>query len=217
MPGEQDAIPQQPFAVDHGQQQSSGPMGHHTKRRQYAAGQTQAYQGTAETVPQYADHAGPVQPAGGQLFTPGVSNEGFHQPQQAPYFAPAEAQYGQPATAMPPYQQQAAPMAQLGDQFGQMNLAGGSQKPVGRSEFSYKGVLSTSHSSIHSSPQISLDLSPTHVNSAVPLRRFDYHLMLPSRKIPKQMPIRRTCAQQLMPFLRLLLFSVNPSYHSLWF
>jgi protein transport protein SEC24 len=131
MPGGQEAIPQQAFTVDHAQQQASGPTTGHPKRRQYAAGQTQAYQGTAETVPQYADHTGPMQPAGGQLFTPGISNEGgFNQQQQAPYFAPAEAQYGQPAAAMPPYQQQAAPMAQLGDQFGQMNLTGGGQKPV---------------------------------------------------------------------------------------
>jgi protein transport protein SEC24 len=120
--------------MDHVEQQAHVPAtAHHHKRRQYAAGQTQAYQGTAETVPQYADHSAPVQPAGGQLFTPGFTTEGQYQQQQpqAQYFAPAEAQYGQPAASMAPYQQQAAPVAQLGDQFGQMNLTGG-QKPVSR-------------------------------------------------------------------------------------
>lgn len=120
--------------MDDAQHQADVPATGHPKRRQYAAGQSQAYQGTAETVvPQYADHAGPVQqPAGGQLFTPGFSSDGgaHQQQQQTPYFAPPEAQYGQPAAAMPPYQQQAAPVAQLGDQFAQMNLAAGGQKPV---------------------------------------------------------------------------------------
>jgi protein transport protein SEC24 len=131
MPGGQEAIPEQSFATDHAQHQTDVPATtHHHKRRQYAAGQTQAYQGTAETVPQYADHAAPIQPAGGQLFTPAAgfsSEDGLQQPQQTPYFAPPEAQYGQPAAMMPPYQQQAA---QLGEQFGQMNLAASGQKPV---------------------------------------------------------------------------------------
>lgn len=120
------------------QQQNAAPVGAHTKKRQYAAGQTQAYQGTAETVPQYSDPAAMMQPGaapGGQLFTPGFTGEssGFQQQQQqaTPYFAPQDGHYpaGQQHAAMPPYQQGAAPMAQLGDQFGQMNLQGG-QKPV---------------------------------------------------------------------------------------
>lgn len=107
----------------------------HAKKRLYAAGQTQAYQGTAETVPQYGGDPSammqPSAPQGGQLFTPGESTGFQHQQQAAPYFAPQDAQYqaGQQHAAMPPYQQHAAPMGQLGDQFGQMNLQGG-QKPV---------------------------------------------------------------------------------------
>lgn len=118
------------------QEQNALPAAaNHAKKRQYAAGQTQAYQGTAETVPQYGgDPSAMMQPGaqpGGQLFTPGESAGFQHQQQAAPYFAPQDAQYqtGQPHAAMPPYQQHAAPMAQLGDQFGQMNLQGG-QKPV---------------------------------------------------------------------------------------
>lgn len=130
LPGSPEAIGQPTFGLE--QQEAGMPAPHHTKRRQYAAGQTQAYQGTADTVPQYADPVATLQPGGGgggQLFTPGFTGDGFQQQQQqAPYFAP-EAQYGQaPHAAMPPYQQQGAPIGQLGDQFGQMNLGGA--KPV---------------------------------------------------------------------------------------
>ncbi|KAK7684559.1 hypothetical protein QCA50_012506 [Cerrena zonata] len=68
-------------------QQSSGsppPALHHTKRRQYAAGQTQAYYGAgdlAPAAPQYGGVAPQAQPA--QLFTPGLAADGqFHQQQQ---------------------------------------------------------------------------------------------------------------------------------------
>lgn len=134
MPGAPDSMVPPPFPVE---EQNAAATAHHSKKRQYAAGQTQAYQGTAETVPQYSDPSTFVQPGaapGGQLFTPGLSGEssGFQQQQATTYFSP-DVQYpgGQQHATGPPYQQQAAPMNQLGDQFGQMNLQGG-QKSVSR-------------------------------------------------------------------------------------
>lgn len=108
-------------------QQHSAPVGH-TKRRQYASGQTQAYYGAPEPPAQYAD-AG-VAP-GGQLFTPGLAPDG-----QPPYFAPPDISqgyphvqppYGQQHTLQPPYAG-GQPVGQLTDQFSQMGIHG--QKPV---------------------------------------------------------------------------------------
>lgn len=118
----------------------------HAKRRQYAAGQTQAYYGAPETAgyaePGYggAGAVPPVPAAGGgpQLFTPGLVGENQFAAQQQggqPPFAPA----GQPV--QPEYinapgfgqQQQPAFQQQMGavtDQFSQMGLQGGmGQKP----------------------------------------------------------------------------------------
>ncbi|KZT34780.1 hypothetical protein SISSUDRAFT_1065043 [Sistotremastrum suecicum HHB10207 ss-3] len=121
----------------------------HTKRRQYAAGQTQAYYGTTEAAG-FADAAygagagaAPAQQPG-QLFTPGLAAESQFASQQGQppaaqggYFQGAEPDYPAPAAyAQPPYvgqQPQAAPqIGQLADQFGQMGInpaAGYSQKP----------------------------------------------------------------------------------------
>lgn len=114
--------PQQPFnpAQDH-----AAPLAH-TKRRQYAAGQTQAYYGGAPDQPaQYVEPSAPT----GQLFTPGLTADA--QPQ---YFAPEAnqgyASGGQPpyTQAQPPYlQQQQQPVNDLGGQFSQLGLG---QKPV---------------------------------------------------------------------------------------
>ncbi|KAJ8589364.1 protein transporter SEC24 [Rhizopogon salebrosus TDB-379] len=106
------------------------PATHHGKRRQYAAGQTQAYYGTADGL---ADQYGTLgvqqqqQPAAtGQLFTPGLAAEGgFAGQQHVPYYAPPqEPQYinapgfGQEPAYHPPN----APIHHLTDQFGQMGM-----------------------------------------------------------------------------------------------
>lgn len=105
----------------------------HAKRRQYAAGQTQAYYGAPEPVASYPDPSSYVAPQpGGQLFTPGLNapeQPGYPaQPQPASYYGGADPAYsnGQypqaaPATAQPG-------VHQVTDQFNQMNLG---QKPVG--------------------------------------------------------------------------------------
>lgn len=110
----------------------------HSKRRQYASGQTQAYYGISEPAaygdPSYG--AGQVPPPqGGQLFTPGLAAEGAFQAQQQ-YFAPPEGGYQngqypqQPPVLAPAGQQQ---MGQMTNQFAQMGLqpgAAGGQKQV---------------------------------------------------------------------------------------
>lgn len=113
----------------------------HSKRRQYASGQTQAYYGTSEPPaygdPSYGTGQPPVQ-QGGQLFTPGLVAEqgGFQAQQQQTYFVPPEASYQngqylqqQPLAQGPPAQQ---PMGQLTNQFAQMGVQSGAggQKPV---------------------------------------------------------------------------------------
>lgn len=117
-----------------------------TKRRQYAAGQTQAYYGAVDGTAGFeAGYGGgslqqPPQ-LQGQLFTPGLAGDqqfAAQQQQQPPYFQPeaeyGSAGYGQPQQA-PVYGQQphvppgqAAQMGALVDQFGQMGM-GGAQKP----------------------------------------------------------------------------------------
>jgi protein transport protein SEC24 len=117
----------------------SPPPAHNPKRRQYAAGQTQAYYGAEGGLapePPYAQGGGmQTQPApGGQLFTPGLVGEQQFQSQQgqppvgqAPYYQPQGEQqpdyingpgYGQPA--QPSYGQ--APVDALAGQFGQMGV-----------------------------------------------------------------------------------------------
>ncbi len=109
---------------------SPPPTQAHTKRRQYAAGQTQAYYGAADglSAPSYGGAAA-VQPQPTQLFTPGLAAENQFQQQQVqggqpPYYggAPAEPDYIN-APQQPTYgQQPQAQMGALADQFGQMNV-----------------------------------------------------------------------------------------------
>ncbi|EKM77335.1 hypothetical protein AGABI1DRAFT_43626 [Agaricus bisporus var. burnettii JB137-S8] len=112
----------------------------HHKRRQYAAGQTQAYYGAAEAAPDpgYVAPGLQPQPAGGQLFTPGLAAENQFQSQQTqapgqphPYFTqPLE----QP-TYLEPYDQQQQQRSNyvqpgvdaLAGQFGQMGMGGQKQ------------------------------------------------------------------------------------------
>ena len=68
-----------------------------------------------------------MQKPGGQLFTPGVASDSAPKqlqphPQMQPSWVGAGGEYGQP--------HQGAPMTQLEQQFGQMDLQGG-QRPVG--------------------------------------------------------------------------------------
>lgn len=109
----------------------TGSTAAHHKRRQYAAGQTQAYYGAGEGLNgggYGAPGAPPPQP--GQLFTPGLAAENQFQQQQQqmqpagqqPYYggAPAEPEYiNGPAASM--YSQPST----LVDQFSQMNMGQG--------------------------------------------------------------------------------------------
>jgi len=113
------------------------------KKRQYAAGESQAYYGNTEPAfDQSYPQPMPGQPAAPQFFTPGAS-DGYPAPAQDPtqggYYGPPA---GQPYTGQgydqghPP----AGPGAvdQLAGQFGQMNVSAqpqygqgmGGQKPV---------------------------------------------------------------------------------------
>lgn len=114
----------------------SPPPSHHSKRRQYAAGQTQAYYGTTDgpVDPSYGViGTQPQQPsASGTLFTPGLAAEQQFatQQQQPPYHAPPqEPQYiNTPGFGQePPYYAPTAPVSQLADQFSQMGMG---QKPL---------------------------------------------------------------------------------------
>ncbi|EJD51234.1 hypothetical protein AURDEDRAFT_111848 [Auricularia subglabra TFB-10046 SS5] len=109
------------------------PAHGHAKRRQYAAGQTHAYDGAGD-VGGYTDPAGyaqPMQPAAqpGPLFTPGLAADQFAAQQAAApqgYYAEQQPVYGQ----QPPmtYPGQPAPhVGALADQFGHMGIGG--QKP----------------------------------------------------------------------------------------
>ena len=123
-----------------------------SKRRHYAANQSQAYYGAPEPT-SFGDAAyggvgggpGMGQQPPQQLFTPGLAadNQFSAQQQQQPsYFAPGQgdpqyingpqAQYGQ--QPQPPYVGQQPQVGQLADQFGQMGIGGPAgafgQKPV---------------------------------------------------------------------------------------
>ena len=106
----------------------AGTQPPHTKRRQYAAGQTQAYYGASDPAAAGYTAGGPPP----QLFTPGLAGDnqfqqqqqqqqaqgGYYgqQPQQPGY---ADGGYGQ----QPVYTQQ-QPVTNLSDQFSQLNVAG---------------------------------------------------------------------------------------------
>lgn len=119
---------------------------HNPKKRQYAAGQTQAYYGAPE--PTYGDQGFGLGAGGGggQLFTPGLANEGFAAQQQQPPPVASQggyyggAYYDQGQGQQPPFtpsstaaygQQQQPNVSQLTEQFGQMGV-GGAQKQVSR-------------------------------------------------------------------------------------
>jgi len=105
-----------------------------TKRRQYAAGQTQAYY-SAESggiVDQgYGSAQPPVQPqqGGGQYFTPGLTQPAQFQPAGPGYAGPPAEQQGAPGPyaqaqygGTPGYSNQS--VNGLADQFGQMGVGG---------------------------------------------------------------------------------------------
>lgn len=104
----------------------------HPKRRQYAAGQTQAYYG-GDVAPDPVFGAPPPtlhpQPQGGQLFTPGLAAEGQFSAQQGQvgpgstaaqpsYYGQGEAEY----INQPPAQYTQAPVDALANQFGSMGM-----------------------------------------------------------------------------------------------
>ncbi|GBE83838.1 Protein transport protein [Sparassis crispa] len=102
---------------------------HHAKRRQYAAGQTQAYYGSADGLGPTAYGTAPQQPQQPtQLFTPGLAVENQFQQQQQMQMQGAQASYFSGAQAEPEYinapgfGQPQAPVGALADQFGQMNM-----------------------------------------------------------------------------------------------
>lgn len=118
---------------------------HNPKKRQYAAGQTQAYYGVSEVAPDPGYGAAGIQhqPAGGQLFTPGLAAENqFQSLQTQPSYygqqpdQPGVAYGADPAAAagygaqVPPQQPQYTQpgVDALAGQFGQMGLAAGGQK-----------------------------------------------------------------------------------------
>ncbi|KAL0960039.1 hypothetical protein HGRIS_011687 [Hohenbuehelia grisea] len=132
-------------APDQAAATGSPPPQHHGKRRQYAAGQTQAYYGAGDGPTPDLNYGGAQQQpqqqaAGGQFFTPGLAptDNQFQQPQSGPtYYAPqGEPEYinapgygqSQPVQA-PGYGQQQPGMGvnQLADQFGQMGMGGQKQ------------------------------------------------------------------------------------------
>ncbi|KAG7448674.1 CPII coat sec24 protein [Guyanagaster necrorhizus] len=106
--------------------------GHSSKRRQYAAGQTQAYFGTTGAPDALGDGgygaAAQQAPVGGQFFTPGLAGAGV-QPQgpgqpyydSRPEYINAPDQHQPQQTFVPPG------MGALADQFSQMGMGG--QKP----------------------------------------------------------------------------------------
>jgi protein transport protein SEC24 len=128
----------QPPVMENAPSASPPPAAAHTKRRQYAAGQTQAYysaDGLSE--PSYAAVPGmqPPQAAGGgpQLFTPGLVAENQFQTQQAQAVTTQATYYGQqpepeyvngPVYGQPPQPAYGQPVADLTNQFGQMGMGG---------------------------------------------------------------------------------------------
>ncbi|KAG8720549.1 COPII subunit [Ceratobasidium sp. 394] len=119
----------QQFQQDPGLQAHHGPPAH-SKRRQYAAGQSQAYSGATDMPPiqpqGYADPGAGAQHAPA-FFTPGLEQT-QPQPQPQPPYYGQDAGYGAPVPAQPPYGQ-AQPaygqqMNQMADQFAQMGMGG---------------------------------------------------------------------------------------------
>ncbi|KAH0580954.1 hypothetical protein H2248_012107 [Termitomyces sp. 'cryptogamus'] len=121
---------------------SQAPVAHHSKRRQYAVGQTQVYYGgDSLTDPSYGAAGGQQQQqqqqqqqpaAGGQLFTPGLMGEqqfASQQATQSAYYQPGqESEYiNGPAYGQPQQGYVQGPVDQLAGQFGQMGMGGQKQ------------------------------------------------------------------------------------------
>ncbi|KIL59467.1 hypothetical protein M378DRAFT_26985 [Amanita muscaria Koide BX008] len=128
-------------AMENAPSGSPPPSQHHAKRRQYAAGQTQAYYG-AESIADPSYPAPGMQQAqtpssGSQLFTPGLVAENQFQSQQTQAAAAGQGTYyGQqpdpeyingPAYGQPPQPAYGQPVADLAGQFGQMGIGGQKQ------------------------------------------------------------------------------------------
>lgn len=119
---------------DH-QQAQPGPPTTNPKRRQYAAGQSQAYSGAAELPPiqpqAYADPSAAVGP-GPALFTPGLEQTQMQQPY---YGQDTGAGYGAPGQTPAYGQPQQQQMSQMTDQFAHMGMGG--QKGVSCQSYSF--------------------------------------------------------------------------------
>ncbi|KAG6873665.1 hypothetical protein C0995_012599 [Termitomyces sp. Mi166 len=128
-------VPQaDPQVPDQQSMAPSAPAAHHSKRRQYAAGQTQAYYGgDGITDPSYGAAGAQQQPAaGGQLFTPGLAAEqqfASQQTTQPAYYQPGqESEYiNGPAYGQPQQGYVQGAVDQLAGQFGQMGMGGQKQ------------------------------------------------------------------------------------------
>lgn len=103
----------------------------HSKRRQYAAGQTQAYYGAPDPAAVGGYTAGDPAGAPAQLFTPGLAAESQFQQQQAqaqqpPYYQPGQPDYSPYGGQQPTYgaPSSAGQVNQLADQFSQMGVGG---------------------------------------------------------------------------------------------
>ncbi|KAG2008235.1 protein transporter SEC24 [Coprinopsis cinerea AmutBmut pab1-1] len=117
------------------------PTTHHTKRRQYAPGQTQAYYGGDSTLdPGYLGGGVPPQQGGAQLFTPGLVGENQFATQQQQAQPGAQVPPGQPGyygqqgpeyinapTYGQPQPAYGQPVDNLANQFGQMGIGGQKQ------------------------------------------------------------------------------------------
>jgi protein transport protein SEC24 len=118
--------------IDQAPDASSPPVHGHSKRRQYAAGQTQVYYGADSGLsdPGYATSPQQQPVSSAQLFTPGLVGDSQFQAQQgqASYYGQPEGDYSASSgyAQQPVYgQQPAAPaVGALTDQFGQMGFGG---------------------------------------------------------------------------------------------
>ncbi|TFK26550.1 protein transporter SEC24 [Coprinopsis marcescibilis] len=110
------------------------PAGSH-KRRQYAAGQTQAYYGGESTLDAGYLGGPPPQQGGGQLFTPGLVGENQFAAQQTQaqpaaqpaYYTPGDADYAHAPVYGQPQPAYGQPVDNLANQFGQMGVTGQKQ------------------------------------------------------------------------------------------
>ncbi|KAG9126513.1 COPII subunit, partial [Ceratobasidium sp. 392] len=168
------AFDQQQYHQDSAAQGQPGPPTH-SKRRQYAAGQSQAYSGAAEMPPMqpqaYAD------PTAGAQHAPAFFTPGLEQTQQQPAYYGQDAGYGGPAPAQPPYgQPQPAyghQVNQMADQFAQMGMGG--QKGYGIHTTNIIGTFLDPNELTNPPPEIRLP--PNAAIAPSPLSNADYSYM----------------------------------------